>query len=366
MDIVAGGFKKGGRPSGERDRLQPTKQQGGTDQGPEEQGSRPVKRCVMPLREFQPRAYEDDSDDDHDPYAALNARRLQEAKDGQKRAEVVRKAGKASRPGRLAQGVHYINPGKNPITVEDSLFNGNIFLEVRIGPSSPDKASISLVNANNDTIVKVLVRDPEGEERSSNQWDKRYLQLQVQGAEKNKYVDVPKDLVPLHPGGVYAFRFCLNRDVVKVQLNAIEVARFKVPDRISFTRPVTVLLEGDLEMKAVHIPTLSSCNLNKASIGNSLFVGDRINLFGKLKKPKDQQAPLLTLGEVVVLWPDVTADNPNSRVTLQRLKKAIVAYLDNELIYRKEHVEGLDAGGQLAVDKAFTVEALWIERLADY
>lgn len=110
MDIVAGGFKKGGRPSGERDRLQPTKQQGGTDQGPEEQGSRPVKRCVMPLREFQPRAYEDDSDDDHDPYAALNARRLQEAKDGQKRAEVVRKAGKASRPGRLAQGVHYINP----------------------------------------------------------------------------------------------------------------------------------------------------------------------------------------------------------------------------------------------------------------
>lgn len=73
-----------------------------------------------------------------------------------------------------------------------------------------------MVNANNDTIVKVLVRDPEGEERSSNQWDKRYLQLQVQGAEKNKYVDVPKDLVPLHPGGVYAFRFCLNRDVVKV------------------------------------------------------------------------------------------------------------------------------------------------------
>lgn len=79
-----------------------------------------------------------------------------------------------------------------------------------------------------------------------------------------------------------------------------------------------------------------------------------------------RRRPLLTLGEVVVLWPDVTADNPNSRVTLQRLKKAIVAYLDNELIYRKEHVEGLDAGGQLAVDKAFTVEALWIERLADY
>ncbi|KAH8025527.1 hypothetical protein HPB51_009467 [Rhipicephalus microplus] len=86
-------------------------------------------------------------------------------------------------------------------------------------------------------------------------------------------------------------------------------------------------------------------------------------VFVPIAFPLAAAGKLLSLGETVVPWPDEVKYDKQTRLVIQRFKTQLVVYNDTKPIYSSRKVDREHLYGDFEVNRAFSVDGLWIERL---